>query len=178
MNITAQNIDRDFQVYVADLAAYNAGKLHGIWIDALDDLDDIQQQIDVMLKNSPIGFAEEYVFHDYRGFEGCSVYQYEGIESVHEKAVFIDRHGELGARLLAHMADDYEAAANMLEDNYNGEYKSLEDFAWELTRDTSEVPEHLEPYIDYEKMARDMDMSGDIFTISVLTGEVHVFWNH
>ena len=31
----------DFKIYVADLAAYNNGKLHGVWIDAM--ADDIQE---------------------------------------------------------------------------------------------------------------------------------------
>ena len=30
------------RIYVADLAAYNAGYLHGVWIDASQDLEDIQ----------------------------------------------------------------------------------------------------------------------------------------
>ena len=31
----------EIRIYVADLAAYNNGKLHGVWINASDDLDDI-----------------------------------------------------------------------------------------------------------------------------------------
>ena len=30
----------EIRIYVADLAAYNNGKLHGVWIDATSDLDD------------------------------------------------------------------------------------------------------------------------------------------
>ena len=37
---------------------------------------------------------------------------------------------------------------------------------------------HLEFYIDYERMGRDMDMSGDIFTVETAFDEVHVFYNH
>lgn len=42
------------RIYVADLAAYNAGILHGVWID-LDgkDEDEIQSEIDAMLRASP-----------------------------------------------------------------------------------------------------------------------------
>lgn len=57
------------KIYVADLAAYNNGKLHGVWIDATLDLEDIQAAVSSMLKNSPEGFAEEYAIHDYEGFE-------------------------------------------------------------------------------------------------------------
>jgi len=57
-----------------------------------------------MLKASPVEDAEEYAIHDFEGFAGCSVYEYEGLESVHEKALYVQEHGELGAILLAHMA--------------------------------------------------------------------------
>ena len=41
-------MNTEIRIYVADLAAYNNGKLHGVWIDACDDLEDIQEQIDKM----------------------------------------------------------------------------------------------------------------------------------
>ncbi|HBO1348742.1 TPA: antirestriction protein ArdA, partial [Pseudomonas aeruginosa] len=40
------------RIYVADLAAYNAGHLHGVWIDATLGLDDIQAQVSAMLAAS------------------------------------------------------------------------------------------------------------------------------
>jgi len=39
------------------------------------------------------------------------------------------------------------------------------DYAEELTEQTTQTPETLTYYIDYEKMGRDMEMSGDVFTI-------------
>ena len=32
--------------------------------------------------------------------------------------------------------------------------------------------------IDYERISRDMELSGDIFTIETGFEEVHIFWNH
>ena len=37
------------------------------------------------------------------------------------------------------------------------------------------IPEALRDYIDWDAMARDADMSGDLFTIETAHGEVHVF---
>lgn len=48
------------RIYIADLAAYNNGILHGTRIDATLDLDDIRDQIHNMLKASPIEGAEEH----------------------------------------------------------------------------------------------------------------------
>jgi len=46
-----------------------------------------------------------------------------------------------------------------------------------LTEGT-EIPQYLQFYIDYEKMGRDMELSGDVFTIETAHDEVHVFWSH
>ena len=32
-------------------------------------------------------------------------------------------------------------------------------------------------YIDYEAMARDMELNGDVFTIALGFEDVHVFWS-
>jgi len=167
----------EIKIYVADLAAYNNGKLHGVWINALDELDEIQEQINKMLADSPEGFAEEYAIHDYEGFGGYSLSEYEGIQSAHEVACFIEEYPETGGKLLDHFSDIGEAR-KAAEDNYCGCYKSLADYAEELTEETSEIPEHLQYYIDYEKMGRDMELNGDVFTIETGFEELHIFWNH
>lgn len=41
------------RIYVACLASYNAGKLHGVWIDCDQDVDYIQAEIADMLRASP-----------------------------------------------------------------------------------------------------------------------------
>ena len=166
-------MSNDIQIYVADLAAYNAGYLHGVWIDATLAVDDMQEAIQSMLANSPISNAEEYAIHDYEGFEGVSLSEWEGLESVHQIATFIDEHGPLAAKLLEHY--DLDQAKTALEDNYHGCYSSLSDYAEQFTSDTSEVPQHLQAYIDYERMAQDWEMSGDIFTVETAHDEVHVF---
>jgi len=45
----------------------------------------------------------------------------------------------------------------------------------ELTTQSIAVPQQLAYYIDYEAMARDAEMSGDLFTIETAHDEVHVF---
>lgn len=51
-------------------------------------------------------------------------------------------------------------------------------YAEELTEQTGDIPQHLQFYIDYKRMGRDMELSGDIFTIKTAHDEVHVFWGH
>lgn len=52
------------KIYVACLAAYNNGFLHGRWVSLELSLDEIYQEINDMLKESPIDDAEEYEIHD------------------------------------------------------------------------------------------------------------------
>lgn len=42
------------QIYVACLSAYNNGYLHGAWIDATQDENDILTEIQTMLAASPV----------------------------------------------------------------------------------------------------------------------------
>jgi antirestriction protein len=165
------------QIYVACLAAYNNGILHGEWIDLNQPLDDVWRAICTMLNNSPIPNAEELAIHDYEGFEGYNLGEYESIQTAHALAQFILEHGKLGGLLLDHMNGDLNETENALQ-NYMGEFRCLADYAEQLTQDTVKIPEHLAYYIDYEAMARDMDMSGDVFTLQTAFEEVHVFLNH
>lgn len=170
-------MNNDIRIYVADLAAYNNGKLHGVWINATDDLNEIWNQINQMLENSPEPLAEEWSIHDHEGFNGYALSEYEGIEAAHEIACFIEEYPDFGGELLNNFGGDLEEAKTAAEENYCGCYKSLADFATELTEDTAQIPDSLAYYIDYERMGRDMELSGDIFTIETAFEEVHIFWS-
>lgn len=50
----------DPRIYVACLAAYNNGYLHGAWLSANRDVDEIYAEIQEMLAKSPIENAEEF----------------------------------------------------------------------------------------------------------------------
>ena len=171
-------MSEEIRIYVADLAAYNNGKLHGIWIDVTQEIDDIQEQINELLANSPEDDAEEYAIHDYEGFVGYSVSEYECIERAYDVACFIEEHGEIAGELLSHFGDSIDDAQKAIEENYCGCYASLADYAEELIEETTQIPKHLVFYIDYEKMGRDMELGGDVYTIETCSQEVQIFWSH
>lgn len=166
------------RIYVADLAAYNNGYLHGKWIDATQDVDDIWKEIRAMLKASPVGDAEEYAIHDYENFAGYGVHEYDSIETVQAIACFIEEYGEIGGLLLEHWSGDLKQAQQSIEENYCGQYESLADYLQQLIEETTQIPDSLQFYIDYKAMARDMEVNGDVFTLQTAHDEVHVFWNH
>lgn len=170
-------MSEDIRVYVADLAAYNNGKLHGVWIDATLDSEDIISQVKTMLAQSPEPDAEEWAIHDYEGFGSYGLSEYESFKSVSEIAGFIAEYPAIADELLNYFSD-LEDARKAAEENYSGCYSSLADYAQELTQETRDVPESLSFYIDYERMGRDMELSGDVFTIETACDEVHIFWSH
>lgn len=164
----------EIRIYVACLASYNNGKLHGAWIDACQDEAAIWDEIKAMLKASPIPGTEEFAIHDYEGFEGARIEVYQGIESVVEIAAFISDHGALGGKLLEYFGD-LEDARTAMDEDYRGAYSSLADFAQELTEETTEIPESLQYYIDYERMGRDLEIN-DVLAVETGFEKVHIFW--
>ena len=164
------------RIYVACLAAYNGGRLHGRWIDATEP-DEVWKEVRAMLAASPEPDADEHAIHDYEGFEGCAISEWASFDTVCELADFIEQHGRLGARLYGHFGNSLDEARDAF-DNHAGEYRSLADFAEEITRETGpEIPDALQYYIDWESMGRDLELNGDVFTITLGFDEVHVFWN-
>lgn len=175
-------------IYVACLASYNNGYLHGKWINAAQDRDLVWDEINDMLKDSPVTklygeIAEEWAIHDFEGFNGYRVDEWHNIEEICEIANVLanECNGELIIEILDHLGSGttIERAKEFLEDNYAGVHKDLEDFAYSFFDECygiDSIPKQLMHYVNFEAMGRDMDLSGDIFTLSNADG-MHVFWN-
>lgn len=165
------------RIYVACLAAYNNGLLHGAWVD-VGDAWTMWEGVRAMLAASPMPGAEEFAIHDYEGFCGISLAEYQGLESVAEMAAFLSDHGTLGAALYEHFGQDLGEAREAMAERYLGAYASLADYMEEAIGAGIEVPTPLAGYIDWEAMARDADLSGDIMSVCIGRDEVHVFCGH
>lgn len=175
MSVTTATLTDQPRIYVACLAAYNNGILHGAWIAAGTDAWVIWDGINRMLATSPVAGAEEWAIHDYEGFQGIRLHEYTAIERVTEIAAFLEEHGELGAELYNHFGGDIDEAREALTERYHGCHASLADYVQELTEETAAIPESLRYYIDWKAMARDAELSGDLFAIETAHGEVHIF---
>lgn len=182
------------RIYVASLSDYNAGILHGTWLDADQTASDIHTGITEMLAASPTTArhgdpAEEWAIHDHEGFGPVRLSEYERIERVAALARCIRTHGNAyaywwGIEDPAASTDDTELT-EAFEEHYLGEYESVEDYGHELLRDLGinpdelpGVPEGLRPYItlDVEAWVRDMQYAGELRTAPSERG-IYVFAN-
>ncbi|OZB12669.1 MAG: antirestriction protein [Hyphomonas sp. 34-62-18] len=172
----APTVEAGPRIYVACLAAYNSGILHGRWIRATAP-DEIKAEVSAMLAESPVPQAEEWAIHDYEGFEGVSLSECAAFETVCDLAAFLGEHGSLGAKLHRHFGGRLEEARAAFED-YAGQYKTAADFAEEMIRETgTEIPASLQYYIDWQALARDMALNGEILVFQTGFDEVHIFWS-
>jgi antirestriction protein len=166
------------RVYFADLAAYNAGKLHGVWVDATQSPDKIQEDIQAMLRKSPEPDAEEWGVHDHENFGDLDLPEAIDIETLSQVANLIEEHGPLFAALVSHFGGVryLDEAISAMEESYQGEYDDLADWAERFAGDTGAPIENYRNYIDWGRVADDAEMGGDIFTVEI-DGKVHIFWS-
>ena len=142
------------RIYVACLAAYNNGYLHGEWIDCDQDKEDILEEIKEMLKESPILNAEEWAIHDYENFGPVNLSEWENLDKVAELGQAFKEHGE---EALAYYS--YFGNLDNFEDNIIGIYEDEEDFVYNQMEETGQLETikkaGLESfYIDFEKLAQ------------------------
>ncbi len=122
------------RIYVASLSDYNAGRLYGVWLEAAQEVEELQAGITAMLETSPEPVAEEWAIHDYEGFGRMHLSEYESLETVSAVAQGIVEHGpafaawaDLQYPLDVAALADFEAA-------FRGTWKSVEAYAEDLRR--------------------------------------------
>ena len=181
-------------LYIADLAAYNAGRLRGEWI-RLEDFataEGVMERISELLSTwnaDPIhedAIHEEYAVHDFEGLPRSLYSEHmgrEGIAAAMQYAHMIgDVHtdrGALDAYFAAELARGLEPDEWLgdFEERYQGTYASRADWAHDYCEGVgylAAVPEALSYHIDFDGFARDAELSGDV-TFASDGGRVHVF---
>jgi antirestriction protein len=167
------------RIYVASLSDYNAGTLHGAWIDADQDADAIAEEVREMLASSTEGHAEEWAIHDYEGFDSIKLGEWESFETVSTIAKALEEHGPAWAAYYDNQGG--LERVDSFEDDYCGEWDSIEDYAQELAGELGAVPSDVSwpcTCIDWERAARDLELGGDNWTADSPAGGVYVFRNH
>ena len=176
-------------IWVGSWADYNAGILHGRWIDAARDEDELAADVAALLADSPTARqtglpAEDWGIFDFEGFAPLKLSQQSSLAWVARVAQGIAEHGPAFAAYAANQGECYPEALDDFEDAYRGQYDSAEAYADELVESCGydELLDSLNlgsmrPYVkvDVEALARDMEIGGDIWTASAPDGGVYVF---
>jgi len=185
--------------YAACLASYNAGTLHGAWIDATTDVDAMQEEISAMLRASPhpnvmvedpttggeVPSAEEYAIHDYDGLPS-TLGEFPGLEYIAAYVELLETADDrdIPEDVVAELVEGSDLAGidrakDAIDDDYQGTFDSLADWAENFEDETgglSEVPDRFHNYIDFKAIGRDAELGGDIRAIRS-GGSLYVFWN-
>lgn len=169
------------RIYVASLSDFNAGRLHGAWLDADADADELHNGVAAMLAGSPQPDAEEWAVHDHDGFAGLRLHEFETLETVSRLGRGLRTHGAAFAGLVDLLG--VEAATDeAFERHYRGHWDSAHDYAEDLLADLGaeqyleQVPAWLQPYVrlDVDAFARDLQLGGDLYVTEADAG-VHIF---
>ena len=121
------------RIYVADLEAYNNGRLVGEWLDLSDynDADELMDAIQDVLKKSG---GEEYAIHDYENFpsnlysEYMSRNDFQALYDVMETA----KRNDLPLEVVQDIVSQYGEGG---VEEFQGKYDNAEDFAQQLVDD-------------------------------------------
>ncbi len=173
----------EYQAWYGDLAAYNAGYLVGEWIDMTLDRKDIEEKIQEILKEGEElcgdetgGHHEEWFIADWEGFEGC---QYMSIDEIKEQVEFLQEYPDFAELLLKEYSNNQDEARRIAE-NHLGSYENKGDYARDYLSqvENNDFVNRYGFYIDFEKLERDMEWSGDIVVLGSNSDGFYVFDNY
>ena len=171
------------KVWIACLASYNNGNLHGAWVDADQEPDGIWDGINDVLRSSRQPGAEEWAIFDHEGFGPLRLSEYESVERISRLGLGIAEHGEAFAAF-AHFLGGEDELLDQFEDCYLGKCQSAEAYVEEFLEDVGvdrilddALPGYLRDYvrIDTEAVARDMECEGALLAMEASDGGVFLF---
>lgn len=169
------------RIYVASLADYVAGRLHGCWIDATQPPETIEAEVVAMLNESVEPLADEWAIHDFDDFGEVRLGEWESFERVSELACALVEYGPaFGAWYSFGDYDEGRPLVEQFEESYRGEFDDLGGYAYGLATDIGDVTEtQLERWpftcIDWQHAGRELDYGGDIWTADTPDGRKWVF---
>jgi antirestriction protein len=123
------------RIWVVSLADYNNGVLHGVWLNAARETEEIEADIQTMLASSPWAArtgepAEEWGIFDYENFGNCRIDEHEDLDWVSGVAEGIVDHG-LAFAAWADVVEEPGLLINF-DEAYLGHHDSLQAYVEQL----------------------------------------------
>ena len=168
------------RIYVASLSDYNDGNLHGVWIRAAQEPDELQAQVSLMLAASDQPGAEEFAIHDYEGFGPCRLGEYETLTLVSAIAMGIEEHGPAFAHYARVLDEVSLDNLRLFDDRYRGHWQSMEAYAENYLEDMGVdldllIPDDwLRPYVTLDANAFGRELETEMATSEGDSG-IYVF---
>jgi hypothetical protein len=141
------------RIYVADLEAYNNGRLVGEWLDLSDynDADELMDAIQDVLKKSG---GEEYAIHDVEYVPRSMYSEYMGKRDFEELYEMMDlaKQNDLPLEVVQEIVSQFSESA---VDDFYGKFDSAVDFAEQLVDEMGiESFNNFEYYLDISETDR------------------------
>lgn len=154
------------RIYVGTYAKYNEGSIFGKWMD-LSDYSGREEFYDACRELHSDEEDPELMFQDWENIPSALIGEswlaeniFGIIEAVSnlsetEQEAFFVWLGNSSRDIASEYIHDLILS---FEDDYQGEYKDEEDYAYEVVEQCYDLPEFAQMYFDYEKFARDLFM--------------------
>lgn len=164
------------EIYITDLAAYNAGHLIGNWIVLPMNTDELQAKMTEILtigaEACGDGEHEEIFITDYE-CEFMRINEYDSIEKLNEIAEAVEGLGEHELKAIRFLIENnlvngFEEALEKYEEVIIHEGCTMEDIAYDFVNECyniDSIPSIIANNIDYEKIGRELEMDGRYFEI-------------
>ena len=170
-----QEIKRVPSVWIGCLAAYNSGRLFGEWVEIPTDPEELQEEINRVLKKSPEPFAEEWAFMDYE-YVPTEFGENPDLDKLCEYVQLTQDYSinEVGAFISCFSVNDLDNFTNA----YIGVYESFDEFAnqeADCHLDAIEGQDFLKRYFDYDSWSRDLSYD---YSSEYIGGSCYVFSNY
>lgn len=154
------------RIYVADLTAYNNGKLIGKWLDVADYKSGAEVMVEIKRLLKTWG-AEEYSIHGYDNFpqELYSEYMGEAEFDALLKVYSVSKESNLPMDVVGEIYADYtpDNLSEFIAERLEGKFDSETDLAYAYVENAGGVeeltPQELETYFDYEALGQDLSIS-------------------
>lgn len=147
----------DTKIFLTNLAQYNNGNLKGEWLTLPMAKETLQEAVERIL-----GKDEEFFITDFES--DFDIEEYQNLEELNNFVTEyskLDEYEKVGVRFLINQEScSFEEALKEKDNMTIYEADSYRDLAYEFVEEGlfGDVPKHLENYIDYDAIARDLEM--------------------
>ena len=167
------------EIYLTDLQAYNEGFLCGRWVKLPMTNFELSQAISEVLTEGEYESGsedhEEYFITDwsYDNYEFKPIDEYENIYELNEQLQFLENKTDYELKAISFLiaeglATDFTDAIEKADDVTIYENQDIGDVAYNLMQDcynADALPSIIANHIDYDGIARDLEMDGNYFEV-------------